>query len=80
MTFDELQVEGEDLADIVDQVQGQIEKLYEKPIKQHVAELRIAVLEAGEPVKVEKLKDRFKIKVYVTVGLEKKSVRRKAKA
>jgi hypothetical protein len=75
----EVQIEGEDLADIVDQVQSQIERLYQKPVKQYISELSIALLEEGRPVKVEKLKDRFKIKVYLTVGLEKKPVRRKAK-
>lgn len=74
---DDIQFEGDDLADLLDQIQGKIEKMYEKPVKQHVSELRIALLEEGQPVKVEKLKDKFKIKLYLTVGLE--PVRRKAK-
>lgn len=76
---DDIQTEGDDLSDLLDKVQQQIEKLYEKPVKSMISSLKIAVLEEGHPVKVEKLKDKFKIKVYLTVALENKPVRRKAK-
>jgi len=74
----ELQLAGDDEQDIIIQVEKAIEEWYLEFLKGKPDEVFLGFCEDGEPINLFALKERFKVKIGVTIGLEPKPPKRKA--
>lgn len=75
----EQMIVGEDEQEVLDQLCTLVEKYYEPQIKKAAPEVNFGFLEDGKPISMDKLKEKYSVKVFLIVGLEPKKEKRKAK-
>lgn len=72
----EQQVEGETDEDLLLQVEKVLERYYIQCFKNKPEEVLFAICEDGEPVGMEKLGNKYNVKVSITMMLEPKKERK----